>query len=39
MRLHDYQESAVRFALASFRDYGGCGLFLDMGLGKTLPTN
>ena len=38
MRLHDYQESAVRFALDSFRDHGGCGLFLDMGLGKTLTT-
>lgn len=38
MRLHSYQASAVRFALDSFHTHGGCGLFLDMGLGKTLTT-
>lgn len=38
MRLHSYQASAVRFALDSFPRHHGCGLFLDMGLGKTLTT-
>lgn len=36
--LHDYQKQAVRFALHAIRDHGGAGLFLDMGLGKTLTT-
>ncbi|KOA48764.1 hypothetical protein BAAM0483_07610 [Bifidobacterium animalis subsp. animalis MCC 0483] len=36
--LHDYQAQAVRFALHTLPVYGGCGLFLDMGLGKTLTT-
>lgn len=36
--LHDYQREAVRFALHAFRSTGGCGLFLDMGLGKTLTS-
>ena len=30
--LHDYQEIAARFAI----DHPKCGLFLDLGLGKTL---
>lgn len=30
--LHDYQETAVQFAI----DHPKCGLFLDLGLGKTL---
>lgn len=36
--LHPYQAQAVRFALDAFRRHGGAGLFLDMGLGKTLTT-
>lgn len=38
VRLHPYQESAVRFALDALPRHHGCGLFLDMGLGKTLTT-
>ena len=34
--LHPYQKQAVRFALDGTRNHGGAGLFLDMGLGKTL---
>lgn len=36
--LHEYQQEAVRFAFRSFRANGGAGLFLDMGLGKTLSS-
>lgn len=32
--LHDYQERCVQHIL----DHEGCGLFLDMGLGKTIST-
>ena len=34
MILHGYQKASVRFAL----DHPHCGLFLDMGLGKTLSS-
>lgn len=36
--LHEYQIAAVRFALDALARHHGCGLFLDMGLGKTLTT-
>ena len=36
--LREYQMQAARFALDSFVRNGGSGLFLDMGLGKTLQT-
>lgn len=38
IRLHDYQQQAVRFALTALQQSGGVGLFLDMGLGKTMIT-
>ena len=38
VELHAYQKQAVLFALHAFRTHGGAGLFLDMGLGKTLTT-
>ncbi|RSX49741.1 DEAD/DEAH box helicase [Bifidobacterium castoris] len=36
--LHDYQIECVRFALDALARHHGCGLFLDMGLGKTLTS-
>ena len=36
--LREYQMQAARFALDSFVRNGGAGLFLDMGLGKTLTS-
>lgn len=33
-QLHDYQQEAVDF----IKDTGSCGLFMDMGLGKTVST-
>lgn len=38
VELHAYQKQAVLFALQAFHTHGGAGLFLDMGLGKTLTT-
>ena len=38
VELHAYQKQAVLFALQAFQTHGGAGLFLDMGLGKTLTT-
>lgn len=38
VELHAYQKQAVLFALHAFHTHGGAGLFLDMGLGKTLTT-
>lgn len=36
--LREYQAEAAAFALKSIRRCGGAGLFLDMGLGKTLTS-
>lgn len=36
--LRAYQAQAARFALDGLERYGGAGLFLDMGLGKTLTS-
>lgn len=36
--LREYQAQAAAFALNSMRRHGGAGLFLDMGLGKTLTS-
>lgn len=38
IELHDYQKQALRFALHACPRHGGAGLFLDMGLGKTLTS-
>ena len=36
--LREYQAQAARFALDNLAHHGGAGLFLDMGLGKTLTS-
>lgn len=36
MKLHAYQDEAVRFALDGLLGRGGAGLFLEPGLGKTI---